>query len=54
MQRGAEGAEGAERRRRRRKAQKGTDVNSPPVITLVAKEALEGGHQGKNSKIAEH
>ena len=48
--------------RRRRQAQKvveraqkganGTDVNSTYAITLGAKEALEGGHQGHNSKIA--
>ena len=57
---------GAARHNRRREAQKaqkgaarrskganGTDVNIPSVITLGAKEVLEGGHQGRNSKIAE-
>ena len=45
---------------RRRKAQrgrskgaKGTDMNSPSVITLGAKEVFERGHEGRSSKIAE-
>ena len=44
------GAEGAERLKGRRKGAEGTDVNSPSVITLGAKEASEGGPPGLQFK----